>query len=351
MSTGALVRIVSGDTLSELTPLLQGEASLFLVYDEAVAEWAQVLASALPLRGLYPVRASEQEKSMGTVLEICRFLLEHGADRDALVLALGGGITTDMAGFAASVYKRGVRFVPVPTTLLAQVDAAVGGKTGVNLDGYKNMIGVIRQPEFTFVCADVLKTLPRHELVCGAAELLKTFLIDNVTLPDGTGAYAAAVDALSAIRKGKSEPVSALRPFIAAAAGVKASIVTQDPEERGLRRVLNLGHTFAHALEWRSRQGDTALSHGEAVAVGICLAARVSERRGLAEAGFASRIEADFRRAGLPVDCPWPPREWMAAMARDKKAFGGKVNFILLRGVGDVLQQPMTVEEAAAALS
>ena len=214
-----------------------GSENIFVVCDRNVETLARSLA---PGRPLLAIVADEEHKDMDTVLGICRWLLECGADRDAVVYAVGGGVTTDMAGFAASIYKRGVRYVNYPTTLLCQVDAGIGGKTGVNLDGYKNILGVINFPLETRILPQALETLPERELRSGAAEMLKTFIIK-----DG-GNYRKAVEALSRDKVDTDE----LAPLIEAAAQVKREIVAQDPTEKGLRRVLNLGHTFAHAIEW-----------------------------------------------------------------------------------------------------
>ena len=158
---------------------------IFVVCDRNVIPFAQKLAEGRPLLA---ITADEEHKTFDSVLEICRWLLSEGAERDALVLAVGGGVTTDMAGFAASIYKRGVRYANVPTTLLSQIDAAIGGKTGVNLDGFKNQLGTIRQPEFTAIFPEALSTLPQRELRSGLAEMLKTFIIKNPK-----GAYERAV--------------------------------------------------------------------------------------------------------------------------------------------------------------
>ena len=255
-------RVISADSLQALTPLLEAYPKVFLVYDRNVAWVAQEIAAACPPAGMKVLDASEKAKDMATVLDLCSWLLEAGADRSSLLLAVGGGITTDLAGFAACIYRRGIRFAFVPTTLLAQVDAAIGGKTGVNFLDFKNMLGVIRQPEFTFECAQVLRTLPRRDFLSGAAELLKTFMIDN------TGnAYEKTVALLSA-----PADSATLQTLIAAAAKVKAGIVSRDEQERGERRCLNLGHTFAHAIEHEARQAGLDVTHGEAVAVGILLA-------------------------------------------------------------------------------
>ena len=333
-------RVISADSLQALTPLLEAYPKVFLVYDRNVAWVAQEIAAACPPAGMKVLDASEKAKDMATVLDLCSWLLEAGADRSSLLLAVGGGITTDLAGFAACIYRRGIRFAFVPTTLLAQVDAAIGGKTGVNFLDFKNMLGVIRQPEFTFECAQVLRTLPRRDFLSGAAELLKTFLIDN------TGnAYEKAVALLSA-----PADSATLQTLIAAAAKVKAGIVSRDEQERGERRCLNLGHTFAHAIEHEARQAGLDVTHGEAVAVGILLAARLSEAMGLAPKGLAARLEADWTACGLPTGVPFDPATLTAAMTKDKKAEGDTIHFVLLSSIGQVEIRKISATEATALL-
>ena len=333
-------RVISADSLQALTPLLEAYPKVFLVYDRNVAWVAQEIAAACPPAGMKVLDASEKAKDMATVLDLCSWLLEAGADRSSLLLAVGGGITTDLAGFAACIYRRGIRFAFVPTTLLAQVDAAIGGKTGVNFLDFKNMLGVIRQPEFTFECAQVLRTLPRRDFLSGAAELLKTFLIDN------TGnAYEKAVALLSA-----PADSATLQTLIAAAAKVKAGIVSRDEQERGERRCLNLGHTFAHAIEHEARQAGLDVTHGEAVAVGILLAARLSEAMGLAPKGLAARLEADWTACGLPTSVPFDLGTLTAAMTKDKKAEGDTIHFVLLSSIGQVEIRKISAAEATAQL-
>ncbi len=333
-------RVISADSLQALTPLLEAYPKVFLVYDRNVAWVAQEIAAACPPAGMKVLDASEKAKDMATVLDLCSWLLEAGADRSSLLLAVGGGITTDLAGFAACIYRRGIRFSFVPTTLLAQVDAAIGGKTGVNFLDFKNMLGVIRQPDFTFECAQVLRTLPRRDFLSGAAELLKTFLIDN------TGnAYEKAVAFLSA-----PADSATLQTLIAAAAKVKAGIVSRDEQERGERRCLNLGHTFAHAIEHEARQAGLDITHGEAVAVGILLAARLSEAMGLAPKGLAARLEADWTACGLPTGVPFDLGTLTAAMTKDKKAEGDTIHFVLLSSIGQVEIRKISAAEATAHL-
>ena len=334
-------RVVGCARIAEVASYLTEESEVFVVYDENVSWVAAEVMDALPaVKGSIAIDATEEDKSMGTVLLIARSLLEAGTSRGALVLAIGGGITTDLAGFAASIYKRGVRYANVPTTLLAQVDAAIGGKTGVNFDAYKNMLGVIVQPEFTFICAEVLRTLPHRDFLSGAAELVKTFIIDN---PDNR--YERAVKWLSA---GGSD--AERQDLVFAAAGVKAGIVSRDPFESGERRKLNLGHTFAHAVEHEARlQGDD-ITHGEAVSMGMILAARLSDALGVSE-GLAERLLSDFMAAGLPVQCPYPLSRLAEAMDKDKKAEGGLIHFVLAERIGSVIIRKLSVEQVVNLLN
>ena len=335
-----LSHVYAGERLEDVLPYIEKYPSVYIVSDENVGKTAEFLTRQGNVMAMAGLKATEEEKDISTVMAICQWLLDCGADREALLLAIGGGITTDIAGFAASIYKRGIRFAYIPTTLLAQVDAAVGGKTGVNFQDYKNMIGVIRQPEFTFECAEVLQTLPERDFRSGVAEMLKTFIIEN---KDDN--YFRAVQVLSA----RYTDSTALTELIAAAAAVKAGVVSRDQFESGERRKLNLGHTFAHAIEWAAHSGDKSVcdvTHGEAVAMGVVLAARLSEGMGLCAKGLAARIEEDFRSCGLPTESPFPLDTLAAAMKKDKKAEGGKVHFVLIRAIGDVIIRDMTPREA-----
>ena len=319
--------------MADVAAFLRKEPELYVVYDENVASLAREVLAALPVKGSFGLKTSEERKTLETVQGLCRQLLEAGASRNAYLLAIGGGITTDMTGFAAAIYKRGIRYANLPTTLLAQVDAAIGGKTGVNLDGYKNMLGAFRMPEYTFLCADVLKTLPPRELRAGLAELLKTFLIGDAE------AYEQAVRCFA-------DAQNDISSLITKAAQIKADIVAQDPEEHGIRAKLNLGHTFGHAIEHEAQKEGDDIHHGEAVAMGMILAARLSERIGLAPEGMEKKLRADFKALGLPTECPYPLENLAAAMALDKKAAEGRVKWILLEAPGRVIIKEMTVKEA-----
>ena len=322
---------------------------IFVVCDRAVAH----LVPRLGLdAAVLELEASEEKKSLRTVEEICRALLEGGADRKSFVLALGGGIISDMAGFAASIYMRGIRFAYVPTTLLAMTDAAIGGKTGVNFLSYKNILGSFTEPCFTWMAAASLEGLPRREVLSGAAEMLKSFIIDNVD-----GAYSTALEffrTASLPEKCDAATAARLLPLARAAAGVKAGIVSRDFRESGERKLLNLGHSFAHAIEHLAQtgaDGKVGISHGEAVSMGIVLAARLSCALGYAPKGFDSSLEADFASAGLRVKCPYAPRQLVQAMSRDKKAEAGTLSFVLMRGISDVFVEKLEPAKAMALLN
>ena len=304
------VVIIRGEALADVAAKLAGEKEIFIIHDENVAHVAADVAAALEgVKAVIGLKTSEDLKTMDTAVWVTERLLEADASRGALVLAIGGGITTDIAGFAASMYKRGIRYANIPTTLLAQVDAAIGGKTGVNLHGYKNMLGAFHMPEFTFLTSSVLETLPEKELRCGLAEMLKTFLIGDAD------SYKKCISG------------GITDDLIFRAASIKADIVRRDPLEHGERAVLNLGHTFGHAIEHCSKG---AIAHGEAVGMGIILAARLSEGLGLAQKGLAAGLKADFDAVGLRTDCPYGIDELASAMKKDKK--DGR--FVLLKGIG-----------------
>ena len=362
-------RIMLGETITDLEGVLERYPHVFAVMDANVAMHcpaAAEIAGIMNRKGVPGklIEASEETKTMDTVMDICAWLLDNGADRDALVLAVGGGITCDMVGFAASIYKRGVHFAYVPTTLLAQVDAAVGGKTGVNFDRYKNMLGIIRQQDFTYICPQVLVSLPHREFTAGVAEMLKTFIIDD------NGNYQKAVDVLSEMSQGYSllpeesaadywsDCVAAysseLMYLIEEAVRVKAGIVSRDQYEKGERRKLNLGHTFAHAIETLAQREERDISHGEAVAMGLVLAARLSDRVFRGDMDTPTEMEGglaiDLCDCGLYPQCPYEIEDMAEIMMKDKKAEGGKVHFILIREVGDVMSYSLAVEEVVRLL-
>ncbi len=324
---GKELRIIYGEWTKELPELLRDEREVFVVCDSSLRHLGEKITGAGKVTGIFYVQTAESLKTMETVLEICRAMLQTGVSRKAILLAVGGGITTDVAGFAASIYKRGIRYANVPTTLLGMVDAAIGGKTGVNLDGYKNMLGSFRMPEFVLIDTGFTATLGQQDLRAGRAEMFKTFLIADA------GAFRALAEG--------TEP---LEKLIEKAVEIKARIVAEDPEEmKGRRILLNLGHSFAHAIE--SVSGGE-ICHGDAVSMGLVLAARLADRL----AGKGNRMEAVVREAleknGLPTDCPYPAGELLRAMSKDKKGRDGKVEFVLPERPGKAATRLIPVEEA-----
>jgi len=286
----------------------------------------QALAGCELARAILP--DGEKYKTLETLNRIFDALLERRFGRDCTLVALGGGVIGDMAGFAAACYQRGVAFVQVPTSLLAQVDSSVGGKTGVNHALGKNMIGAFHQPRAVIADTDTLGTLPDRELSAGIAEIIKYGLIRD---PDFFSWLESNIEALLA-RDGE-----ALTHAIERSCRNKAEVVAADELESGQRALLNLGHTFGHAIE--TGVGYGAWLHGEAVAAGMCMAADLSRRLGWLEAEALGRTRALIAAARLPVGPPpdLAPKRFRELMALDKKVQGGRLRLVLLTGVGTSL--------------
>lgn len=266
----------------------------------------------------------EEHKHWQTLNLIFDALLERGADRKTVLFALGGGVVGDMTGFAAASYMRGVPFVQVPTTLLAQVDSSVGGKTGINHPLGKNMVGAFYQPQRVVCDIDTLKTLPARELSAGLAEIIKYGPIADMAFLDWIEANLPALLA--------RDPV-ALGYAIRRSCEIKAWVVGQDERESGLRAILNFGHTFGHAIE--AGLGYGSWLHGEAVGCGMVMAARLSARLGLVDAAFVDRLTALIEKAGLPVKGPaLGAGRYLELMRVDKKAEGGEIRFVVIDSPG-----------------
>jgi 3-dehydroquinate synthase len=275
--------------------------------------------------------AGEQTKDFAHVETLTTRILDAGIERATPLIALGGGVIGDITGFAAAITLRGLPFMQVPTTLLAQVDSSVGGKTGINTRHGKNLIGAFHQPSLVLADIGVLDTLPRRELLAGYAEVVKYGLI-------GDAAFFAWLEANGAAVLTGDRP--ARRHAIKTSCLAKAVIVAEDETEKGVRALLNLGHTFGHALEAETGYGD-ALLHGEAVAIGMVLAFALSARLRLCPADDAARIRRHFADVGLPTDlgrnvktASWTVGRLLAHMSKDKKVQSGKMTFILARGIG-----------------
>ena len=277
----------------------------------------------------------ERIKTLSTVENIHRRLIAAGADRKTFILGVGGGIVTDIAGFAASTYMRGVPFGFVPTTLLGQVDAAVGGKNGVNIDGYKNMAGTFAQPQFVVCDPALLRTLPDREFRAGLAEAVKAGIIADEEL------FAAIEEAdFGELRSDQA----LLRRVVGRAVGVKVAVVARDEREAGERRKLNLGHTLAHAIERTSGR----MNHGEAVAVGTVLMARAAVRLGMLAETECRRIAGALGRLGFRLTPPVSMDRMLEAVAADKKREGGTLHVVLPTGIGSCTVCDMPLGEFRA---
>lgn len=273
------------------------------------------------------IEAGEQSKSIGVADHLWQKLLELGADRKSIVVAVGGGVTGDLAGFVAATYARGLAFLQVPTTLLAQVDSAVGGKVGVNLPAAKNMVGAFWQPLGVLIDTETLTTLPEREFRAGLAEVVKYGVILDSVFFRWLEENAARLIA--------RDP-EALRYAIAHSCRLKGDIVERDErEETGLRGVLNYGHTFAHAVETLTGYGEVL--HGEAVSMGMVCAGKLAHRLGMVDGEFTDRQLNLLRALGLPTAIPELPHdEMLAAMSRDKKVEFGRLRFVLPTRLGHV---------------
>lgn len=317
--------------LGEMTRSVAVGKRVLLVSDETVAPLYGAAASKALAASGYSVATAvvppgEASKSGDWLFRLFDLAVEAGLDRHAVVVALGGGVVGDLAGFMAATYLRGIRLVQAPTTLLAMVDSAVGGKTGINLPQGKNLVGSFHQPELVVCDTDLLKSLPRREFAAGLAEVIKHGIIRDADL------FAFLEKRLDDILAGDS---TAVAHIVARSCAIKAEVVGQDERESALRAILNFGHTVGHAIE--NVAGYGAYLHGEAIGAGMVFAARVSARvKGLPEADV-ERIVALVRRAGLPVAAPELPwADLRKAIDVDKKASGGKPRFVLAERIGRV---------------
>ena len=277
----------------------------------------------------YVMPAGEENKRLSEIEAMCGRFLDGGLDRSSLIVALGGGVPGDMAGFVAAVYMRGIPFVQIPTTIVAQVDSSVGGKTGVNHPLSKNSIGAFHQPRAVLIDMALLKSLPPRELRAGLAEVIK----------HGVIADAALFGFLEKNREAMLRPdLAALRFPVLRSCEIKAAIVAEDETEQGARANLNYGHTFGHAIE--SVTGYRRFLHGEAVALGMCAAGNLAHSLGMTDAAFVKRQRECIEAYGLPVT--WdalPVQETLDAMRKDKKVRAGAMKFVLATGMGSVVQR------------
>ena len=277
---------------------------------------------------LFVFEAGEERKRLSTISDMYGCFADFHMSRKDLVVALGGGVTGDMAGFAAASYMRGIEFVQIPTSLLAQVDSSVGGKTGVDIEQGKNLVGAFWQPNRVIIDPDTLKTLPQHFINDGMAEVIKYGCIKDSKLFD-TLKNENALDIIEDI--------------IEICVSIKRDVVNADEREKGERMLLNFGHTLGHSLE--KIYNYSGLSHGEAVAIGMCIITAASEKAGITKTGTTEEIISHCKKYGLPTSDNASPKEIAEICSSDKKSSGGSVNLVLLKEIGTSFTQPTKLDE------
>ncbi|MGI9308753.1 MAG: 3-dehydroquinate synthase [Gammaproteobacteria bacterium] len=309
-----------------LDPYINGRDVLIVTNDVVAPLYLEPLRKSLgsPRIESLVLPDGEEHKSAATLQQIYDQLVELRFGRDSVIVTLGGGVIGDIGGYAAATYQRGVDFIQVPTTLLAQVDSAVGGKTAINHPGGKNLIGAFHQPQCVLADTDTLKTLPDRELSAGLAEVVKYGLIADAQLFDWLDAQAESL---------LKRDAQTLDHAVRRSCEIKAEVVAADEREQGQRALLNLGHTFGHAIEHNAGYGNCL--HGEAVAAGTCMAAAFSAQLGWLSEEDVERIKVLFSRLNLPTAPPHAnPSEFFTAMSMDKKVVGGEIRLVLLKGIG-----------------
>lgn len=302
--------------------ILISDKNVFSLYGEAVLKICSQAGFKIET-AVFP--GGEENKNLASVAWLYEQMLKAGMDRDSAVLALGGGIVGDMAGFAAASYMRGIDYIQIPTTLLAQVDSSIGGKTGVNLPQGKNLVGAFHQPRIVFIDTDFLKTLPEKEYLTGLAEVIKYGIMWDQNL------FHFLENNQSEISRRNAQ---ALQTIIARSGEIKAEIVSQDEKEHGLRALLNLGHTFGHAFETLTAY--KVYTHGEAIAVGMAYAARLAKKLQLLGAAECERIISLLNNYNLPIAYgDLKPDNIIKQMYKDKKNSGGQLKLILPVSIGE----------------
>jgi len=318
--------IVVGELLSSRLRKLEQEP-LLLIDENVLCQHTDIFEAYRSVT----IPSGEPYKTLQTVEILYRELVKLETDRTSLIVGVGGGLTTDIAGYVASTFLRGIHFGFISTTLLGQVDASIGGKNGVNLDGYKNMIGNIRQPSFVWCDLTLLGTLARKEFISGIAEVIKYGLISD------TGFLEYLEEHIDSLLR--QEP-AVLEHVVATSVSIKTDIVQKDEKETDIRKILNFGHTIGHAIE-----RNNILRHGEAVGVGMVLAARLSYLQGLLTTPDVDRVEQLVLAAGLPARYKVDPEEIYQNIRKDKKRSGDEIHFILLKGLGKTMIKPIALSE------
>jgi len=319
--------VIVDERIEEVAKYLPGKP-LYIITDKNIERHH---SKRFPNAPVYAIHPGEASKQLGYIENIYRWLLENNADRNSFILGIGGGVVCDIAGFVASTYMRGVEFGFVSTSLLSQVDASVGGKNGVDLDGYKNIIGTFNQPRFVLCDTNLLQTLHKEELVNGFAEMVKHALISDIIL-------------FEQLENDCSELLHLRQPIVskhvAESIKVKATIVSADERESGIRKLLNFGHTWGHAVETL-----TGISHGKAVSIGMEFACRLSMEKGLFSNREYLRVIKLLQSFGLPTCMNIEPSKVFNALVKDKKRNANSIDFVLLKGIGVPKIETMALEE------
>jgi len=320
-------KILIGESIDKLQNYTEGR-KLFIITDRNVE---RLYKNRFPKAVTFSMEPGEASKNLGTAAEIYRWLLDQGADRNSFIVGIGGGVVCDLAGFVASTFMRGVCFGFVATTLLAQVDASVGGKNGLDLDGFKNIIGTFNQPMFVICDITMLKTLPQIELANGLAEVVKHALIDDVEKFEYIERNYKSILALN---------LEMIEFLVTRSVKIKARIVEADERDCGLRRVLNLGHTWGHAVE-----KITGIPHGQAVSIGLVFTAKLSFNKGMLSEVERDRIVTLLSNLGLLIHSNANSKIVFETMQKDKKKKGNGVHYVLIRQIGAVEVVELSFEE------
>lgn len=319
--------ILIGESLRNLGKYIPSEKVVIITDTNARHYYLKYLPSCEVIK----IGTGEGIKNLDTIRAIYEKLLRLEADRSSFIVGIGGGIVCDIAGFAASTYMRGMRFGFVPSTLLSQVDASVGGKNGVNFCGYKNMVGVFNQPEFVVCDMSLLKSLPEREILCGFAEIVKHAVIANADL------FLYLEENYEKALKLDTEVIENL---VYGSVAIKSSIVNRDEKEEGERKKLNFGHTFGHAIEKTK-----GIPHGEAVSFGMVVASELSVKRGHLSAEDLERIEALLKKLKLPTRLQIDRERVLDALIMDKKRQEDRIDFVLLHGIGNAVVEKIPIKE------
>ena len=331
---------------AEVEKLQKQDHRICIVADSNVAEWyldevTEILKTQAREVTAFVFPAGEEHKTLNVVRDLYEFLIENHFDRKDLLAALGGGVTGDLCGFVAATYLRGIDFIQIPTTLLSQVDSSIGGKTGVDFDSYKNMIGAFHMPKLVYTNLSTLKTLDETQFSSGMGEVIKHGLIKNASY------YHWLLENRDSILKRDPE---ICRQMVLESNRIKRDVVENDPKEQGERALLNFGHTLGHAIE---KLEHFSLTHGHCVGLGCIAAAKISAMRGLLSMEEVREIRATMKSFSIPTTiCNLSPDEVVKTTKSDKKMDAGKVKFILLRTVGDAfVDRTVTDEEMKEAVA